>query len=943
MNRHKYATPVRAACLTGTFLFALILVIAALGMARGMAGQVYAAAPDAPAGQEPSAPIPPPDGYPKLSLSIKTVSPALAHTGGETLNYRIEILNTGAWQADGVSMVDVLPPNATYNNDAQSSAPPAPVFNGGVLAWSGDVGFDQRVVVSFSVDVDPGFSGVISNTATIAHPDIPEPIYAVATALITDEPVFTIQKTSAPEKPGPASPLTYYLEVTNIGQPASDLPATVQDHVPAQTTVESLGPDGQLSPNGRLVTWERTLSLATGASSVFTFSVDLSGVVSGTVISNDDYQVSSTPYGVTVGEPYTVTVVDPELFIAKSTWPDPVGANREFTYTLVVLNRGSLATDLEISDSLPEGVEYRRGGSLQGNEVIWNLDQLDTGASALFTYTVYVGDVAQVYVSNDLYAMCSAEGVCATGEPLASLVHAPTFSAELWLDPVAKKPGGGTGPVTPTLVLHNLGPGSALNATARLMFGRISVSFNDLLQDPPLGHFSEGPECGEKCVEYLWTGDLAVNQAVTITTIVGQSTIGGEEGTYYTATVVMSDELGDYTTPLYTATVTGTITHYPNLIPSKTAPAVIGAGEVMTYQLQVYNSGLSTDESSFPPVLTDTVPASTTLVRVNDGGTSSPSGLGTVVAWDLPSMSPGDRVYRSFVVQIDPDLVSGTLIVNRDYAATWYSGTLPASNWGEPVTSVVREVGLIDSFKMVTPTLARPGEGNVLTYSVHVVNSSSSPLYGVQVSDIFPWEHSTYQRDAVASAGELISDIVSFDWNGNLAPYSQEMITFSVLVDANFSGALTNTAVIEHSSLVTPVLATAVAYITDQPVLRITKTAAPDPVGVGEELLYTLHVQNLGQQATIVVITDTLPANVEYIPGSATDGGHIIDGRLYWNLPLLAVGETRTLSFRTRVLGGLEVVNTSYSVTCAEGVSASGPPVVTQVDIHPTFLPAVYR
>ena len=932
----------------GAFSLALLFAAVTLLLARSSAQQVRAAYEQSNVLSLPQAPIPPPQGYPKLSLSVKVVSPELAHIGGETLHYRIEIINTGAWQADGVTMVDALPVNVTYNNNAESSVYPQPVFSQGALTWNGDVGFDQRVVISFSVDVDEGFSGEISNTATITHPDIPAPVNATATALVTDDPVFTIVKTSTPEKPGPGKPLTYALEVTNIGQPVDNLELAVKDVVPENTSVLSVGPDGQVTPNGQEVNWTRSVSLVTGASSVFTFIVEVAGVPSGTVIRNEQYQVSSELTGVSAGELYTVTAVNPELFISKTTWPDPPGSNRELTYTLVVLNRGSLATGLEISDRLPVGVEYRRGGTYQNGKVLWDLPLLDTGEAAYFSYTVYVGDVAQVYVNNDSYGVCSAEGVCAAGDPLASLVDGPTFSADLWLDPVAKKPGGGTGPVTPTLVLQNLGPGSALDATARLIFQRISVSYNDLLQDPPIGQFSEGPDCGEKCVSYIWTGDLAVNQVVTITTIEGQSSVGGEEGTHYTATVVMTDQLGAYNTPLYTATVTGTITHFPNLIPSKSAPEVIGAGQVMTYMLQVYNSGLSTDESAFPPVLTDTVPASTTLVRVNDGGTATSTGAGTVVSWELPSMSPGDRLYRSFAVQVDPSLVSGTLVINRDYAATWYSSTLPTSNWGDPVTTTVREVGLIDSYKTVTPTVARPGPDNLLTYTVHVVNSSPIPLAGVQVVDIMPWEHSTYQRDAKVSAGELVSDIVSLSWSGDLAPESQALITFSVLVDDGFSGPLTNTATIEHSSLISPVVATAVAYITDQPVLRLWKTASPDLVAVGEELLYTLHIQNLGQQATILVVTDTLPVNVEFVPGSASSGGQLISdpsGRytVRWTQPLLAPGESLMVFFRARVLGGPEVVNSQYRVVCAEGVSAAGPPVVTKIDSHFTYLPTVFR
>lgn len=923
--------------LVSVSVLAILLAGMVLMIASSSADQVKAA-------QElPAAPIPPPEGYPKFTQSKMKVSPDLVNVGEAPLTFRIEIVNTGAAAAQGVQLVNPLPAGVTYSGGAQSDTPPQPVVAGNQLTWSGNVGFDKKAVISYPVTVDAGYSGIISNTAVINHPNIPAPVSISAQAVVTNDPIFTISKTALPEKPGSGKTLIYELQVTNIGQPALNLPVTVNDEVPQNTTFDEAGQGGQLTLNG--VTWQQPLTLSTGASEVFTFSVDIAAVPSGTVITNQAYQIDSALTGVSAGDPHTVTVVDPDLFISKTTWPDPPGSNRELTYTLTVLNRGSLATDLEVTDRVPSGVSYVRGGDdYQAGMVSWKLPELDTGEVAEVSYVVYVGDVAQVTVQNSQYGVCSLEGVCAAGDPLDSLVQGPQFEAEIWLDPVAKKPGGGTGPVTPTIVIRNLGPGSALDADAQLIFQRISVSFNDLMQDPPVGQFFDGPECGEKCVSYLWVGDLAVGEVVTLTTIEGQSTIGGEEGTHYTATLVMTDQLSSYTTEPYTATAYGTITHYANLIPSKTAPEVIGAGQVMTYVLQVYNSGLSTDDPPYP-VLTDTVPASTTLVRVSDGGSYVGTGQGTVISWTLPAMSPGDRVYRSFAVQVGSDLVSGTQIFNNQYGTKWYEMDISGyfSNTGEPVTTTVMEIGLIDSFKTVEPRLAYPGEGTVLTYTVHVVNSSPSPLSGVQVYDVFPWEHSTYQRDAAASSGVLSSDIVSLDWTGSVDAYSEELITFTVLVDPYFEGLLTNAVTIDHHSLLEPLQKTAVAYITDLPVLRISKTASPDPVPIGEELTYNIWVENLGQQATIVVVTDTLPANTAYVPGSATAGGQLQGDSIRWTTAVLAPGEARMFSFRVTVLGGRFVVNEKYRVSCVEGVSAIGEPVVTGVDMDYLFMPVIYQ
>ena len=664
---------------------------------------------------------------------------------------------------------------------------------------------------------------------------------------------------------------------------------------------------------------------------------------------NSNYQVENALSGIVAGEIYTVTVLDPILFLYKETVPFPPGSNQNVVYMLTVLNKGSLATNLQIVDTIPSGVTYVSGGTHVGNTVRWTLPRLDTGESAQVSFTAYIGDVAEVPVLNDDYQVCSAEGVCQAGLPLTSIVKGPTFEAEAFVDPIAKKPGGGGGPVTPTLTIKNLGPGYALNATATLYFERISVSLNDMLVIPNSGSLATGPECGDKCVAYRWMGNLGIGQVITFTTIEGQSTIGGEEGTIYTATVVVSDTLGAFTTEPISATATGKITHFANLIPEKTAPLVIGAGQNMTYTIHVFNSGLSTDVPPYP-TLTDTVPSSTSLLTISDGGESFTIGGSTVVSWTLPAISPGDRLSRSYSVAVDEGLISGTLIVNDDYRTSWYdlgasiTQTFVLSNTGEPITTVVKEVGLINSYKTVTPTLSFPGEDNPLTFVIHVVNTSPAPLTGVQLHDLLPWQSSTYQRDAVTTGGSVISDIVSIDWSGDVAPLSEKLITFTVQVDPWYQGAVTNTAYISHTSLLDEVAAQAVAYITRDPVLHITKEASPSPVYSGSDLLYTLLITNLGQQATELVVTDTIPTNTNFVPYSASGNGQLYSNQVRWEFPVLPAGEQQELSFRVRVSGFDDIVNSSYRVSSAEGASDVGEPVITKVlGLLRVFLPVVMR
>ncbi len=145
-----------------------------------------------------AAPIPPPEGYPKLILSTKEVSPTLAHTGGATLFYKIEIVNTGAYAAQGVNFYDMIPASTSYNGDARASSGITPTFAAGALSWTGDVGFDSRVQISFSATVAPTFTGILKNEASLTHPLISRPVTVTAETVVTDLPILDIGKTSEP-------------------------------------------------------------------------------------------------------------------------------------------------------------------------------------------------------------------------------------------------------------------------------------------------------------------------------------------------------------------------------------------------------------------------------------------------------------------------------------------------------------------------------------------------------------------------------------------------------------------------------------------------------------------------------------------------------------------------------------------------------------------------
>jgi uncharacterized repeat protein (TIGR01451 family) len=506
--------------------------------------------------------------------------------------------------------------------------------------------------------------------------------------------------------------------------------------------------------------------------------------------------------------------------------------------------------------------------------------------------------------------------------------------------------------MTPTLGLRNVGHGNALDASVVLTFHRTQLQDDDVVAYLPDGTqvlLQRGPDCGSNlCRTFPWSGDIGHGELITFDVPEGVGTIGGEDFLKYIATILVTDSLSNETTPLAMAQDFGYIMHGPSIRAYKSALPVVAPGQTFTYTILVRNHGYSTSK---PPILTDVVPLYTTFVRASDGGVSralTGTLQTTTVSWTLPPLSTGEEVVRTFAVRVDEQAISGTQIINSDYSVSGYEdvapGTLifPAS---PPVTTTVKEVGLIGSFKTVTPVLSLPGPDNRLTYVIHLVNSSALSLTDVMAYDVLPWAASTYQRDAVASSGVLLSDIVSIDWQGDIGPFSEVLVTATVLVDADFEGVLTNTVTISHADLLSPVVRSVKAYVTAQPVLFIHKSATPDPVKLDELLTYRLRVSNLGQQATTLVITDLLPLNVTYIPTGTTGGGALVNDRVQWEWPLLASGERAEFGFQVRVDAGTQVENARYGVRSAEGVVALGEPVVTAVQREGSelFLPLVLK
>ncbi len=90
--------------------------------------------------------------------------------------------------------------------------------------------------------------------------------------------------------------------------------------------------------------------------------------------------------------------------------------------------------------------------------------------------------------------------------------------------------------------------------------------------------------------------------------------------------------------------------------------------------------------------------------------------------------------------------------------------------------------------------------------------------------------------------------------------------------------------------------------------ISVTKTALNNAPQLNDEVTFIVAVTNNGNiNATNVVVRDNLPTGLQYISGANS----VVNGMYYWQIAVLAPGETRNLSIRARVIDRGVATNTA--------------------------------
>lgn len=292
------------------------------------------------------------------------------------------------------------------------------------------------------------------------------------------------------------------------------------------------------------------------------------------------------------------------------------------------------------------------------------------------------------------------------------------------------------------------------------------------------------------------------------------------------------------------------------ILSQSTEAETVAAGGQLTYTITVTNNGPA---DATEVVVTDTLPANTTLVA-SEGCVEDPSAepdctLGTLAA----------GVMSSFTLTVDVPQDAVGVLSNVAEAETATADPNPGNNDATLITGVVREsdLGILIS-DAPDPVVA----SGLISYLIDVVNNGPSDANGVQVTDALP-EGVVIESTNGCAEDPNASPTCSL---GDLAAGDSVSYTLEARVDPGSVGELANTVTVSSLAADPNTDNNSAAQTTTafaEADLDVRLSAEPDTVIAGENLIFTVFVENNGpSHATAVQADLLLPPEVTLVSSS---------------------------------------------------------------------------
>jgi len=334
-------------------------------------------------------------------------------------------------------------------------------------------------------------------------------------------------------------------------------------------------------------------------------------------------------------------------------------------------------------------------------------------------------------------------------------------------------------------------------------------------------------------------------------------------------------------------------------------------GQVATVEpddLVTYNICFDNHNNDFTVtniLLIDTLPPEVDFVSAD-----KTKGVGTydekshTFTWRPQDMKPGTSVCLDLVVQVNPNLLPGTVIRN---AAVVDSNELPPAM--ATVDAVTTFNGLGISKEIVGNAgdkLTLVGENEDIAYTICFENRNTEAVTGVTVVDTLPKEVSFVKANSDGAMGRYDPKTHTYTWSyPSLEPRAKSPTCVELTVRVNKGVApatlITNTAAISSNETEPATVTNSDAATYFNP-LDLKKTVIGgfggdvEWVDIDDEVIYGIEYKNSNDfEVTDVIITDKLPKEVSFVTadGDGEFGAYDPNSHTYqWVLPSLQAGES---------------------------------------------------
>ena len=915
------------------------------------------------------------------------LTPQTPLQAGDGMQFSITIVNDGAGPVT-VDISDVLANALEYDG----SPDPEVKFANGVVAIADLLvlpGITQTFTFKVKIKASTAANSKFKNSATIFPKDGSPPVVVqTGEFTILGGPDLTQSLKTVEDLNGgdiePGDVLRYTIVLLNNGKQATG-ELKVSDPIDGDLTSVvkvSGGSANSYDAGTHTVQWVVPALSGGGGKAVLSFEATVkTGLANGTAIDNTALVTApelAEPVQLSANtKVHSSPVVSAFSNAVSSSGGADYAPGDTVTYTITLQNTGNGAVEQAVLSTTYANVLQivdAAGGTITGQQVTWNLNDLAPGPAKVLVVTAKLAPSIKqgTVVSNQLEL--SGGGLASkllsddpakpgkTDPTVFNVKSAPILStsAKSWVDLDGGSVQGGDA-LTFTITVVNTGNAPATNVQVS------DVLHKALVQVQVTGGSFDGASnmASWALIPSLNPGDPPLE--LTLAAVVDKLTATGTVVTN-TGNITYAEGAG----PQTTNTISFKVDNLPDFGGSTKAvsAASVGAGEKVSYTISVTNSG---NLPSKAVMVTDKVPAG--LVDVVALGGAVAGGTAT---WTLANVSAGETRTVTLQATLTKPLDDGLEICNlaEITAAENPAAVHTVPPGGDPkpggiptcftVESAAKPAAIKDVFDVTSGAKINGGQvkpTQVLRYRITVVNAGNAAAKQLLISDpvdanledVKPLDGGTWDAGAglitwpeVASLGVAAGDQVVVRFEARVKAGLDNGSALINQANVTWQGAA---APVKSDDPVTPVVGdpTSLVVLSNIDFGKATKTVVDLNGGdarPGDELEYTIVVPNDGDAiGKNTVITDPLPPQLEAIVPA--DDGVLQGNTLTWKPGNIGPGESVTVKFKARLKkplpAGIAVANQAQIT--AQGFAA---PVLTDANLatpvrEPTLIAVVAK